>query len=848
MKCNAVPYNGSEPFLFFSYCHQDSKLVYPVIEELTRRGFRIWYDDGISIGEEWPEVIAQKLTDCAVFFCAVSEAYCASHNCKNELTFRIEDKKPIVAALIQNFVLPLGVRLQLSNNQQMMLYEKSPVQWTDVISVCEKLQLCKGAPIHVPVSAQEEPKSAETPKAEPVQKPSVKPMQEKTENKVQKISTEPVQQKKAEPILQKGEPHAEEMYAEATVMDVKPANQLPKDVTGELILVVSVQDGSGEYLSANQIENCKLINLKDVLIQKSGSQYIIQKTADRETVVVDGMALSVGENVTLNSGSCIRVQDTSAIIAWGETVRWLEQAKQLHTVTFADSGETKAILSNGLALGRRHKWNSGAMKDMRIGREHGRLFFKDGGICYEDTSRNGSYINEELLKKVSPDTGMPVGISRGLSDGDSIRLGSERYIYHVAALQVWNKTEEAYRKACLMMQAAQDEAAFAAAAEAFAECGSFKDAQQFAKSCLEQANRLHCDSIYAEALAIAGEHLEAWQAKIELLRTIPGWKDADTMVSALLEKIQTYRQKQEIYRTAVSAMEKREYAVALNLFEKLSGWEQADAFYNVCREMLRINSTPKSEAIEPEATDCNNPETICLEDAEELTAYEKAENAPEDDEKTVCVARSVRPAIVNLKTGEVYTGQIPSTKVGRKANLCDIVFAGNAELSRCHAEIMTVSGRNQIRDCNSSNGTVVNGTALEAGTVVEVGETAILELAGMKLLAAFDKSAEAVRNSTYLQYVRLADGTCEMLNKPYSLTTVDLDATVKDGMQMKKQCAKIIAKAEKTELMITDGESILVNGKVPSGDCCTLTSEDEIICGEEKISYHSLKLIRIPGL
>ena len=42
MKCRATPYQGQEPFAFFSYCHKDSDRVYPLIEELTELGYRIW--------------------------------------------------------------------------------------------------------------------------------------------------------------------------------------------------------------------------------------------------------------------------------------------------------------------------------------------------------------------------------------------------------------------------------------------------------------------------------------------------------------------------------------------------------------------------------------------------------------------------------------------------------------------------------------------------------------------------------------------------------------------------------------------------------------------------------------
>ena len=57
MRCNATPYEGSEPYIFISYCHQDKERVYPYLEMMANDGYRIWYDEGITPGEEWIENI-----------------------------------------------------------------------------------------------------------------------------------------------------------------------------------------------------------------------------------------------------------------------------------------------------------------------------------------------------------------------------------------------------------------------------------------------------------------------------------------------------------------------------------------------------------------------------------------------------------------------------------------------------------------------------------------------------------------------------------------------------------------------------------------------------------------------
>ena len=41
---NFKPYEGAEPYIFISYAHADSDEVLPVVEDLYRRGYNIWYD------------------------------------------------------------------------------------------------------------------------------------------------------------------------------------------------------------------------------------------------------------------------------------------------------------------------------------------------------------------------------------------------------------------------------------------------------------------------------------------------------------------------------------------------------------------------------------------------------------------------------------------------------------------------------------------------------------------------------------------------------------------------------------------------------------------------------------
>ncbi len=49
-----APYQGAEDYIFVSYAHKDSARVFEVISALHRRFYRVWYDQGIEIGADWP--------------------------------------------------------------------------------------------------------------------------------------------------------------------------------------------------------------------------------------------------------------------------------------------------------------------------------------------------------------------------------------------------------------------------------------------------------------------------------------------------------------------------------------------------------------------------------------------------------------------------------------------------------------------------------------------------------------------------------------------------------------------------------------------------------------------------
>lgn len=153
-RCAFTPYEGKKPYIFVSYAHKDSDRVFPILEELDRRGYRVWYDDGIAPGSEWPENIAQHLDGCSLTLAFVSPSSIASPNCRREVTFALSKHKPFLGILLEPTEMSLGMEMQLSAQQCIMKYTYPDEQsFFSKICSCPDLQPCLGQPKPIPQPA-----------------------------------------------------------------------------------------------------------------------------------------------------------------------------------------------------------------------------------------------------------------------------------------------------------------------------------------------------------------------------------------------------------------------------------------------------------------------------------------------------------------------------------------------------------------------------------------------------------------------------------------------------------------------------------------------------------------------
>lgn len=137
-------YEGNRPYIFVSYAHKDSREVFDLIEKLSARGYRIWYDEGIEPGSEWPENIANHLLRADMVMAMITNDSMDSVNCRREINYALSKNKPFLAVVLEKTEIPAGMELQLSSQQSVLRYNfKEETRFLDKIESCSYMDSCR---------------------------------------------------------------------------------------------------------------------------------------------------------------------------------------------------------------------------------------------------------------------------------------------------------------------------------------------------------------------------------------------------------------------------------------------------------------------------------------------------------------------------------------------------------------------------------------------------------------------------------------------------------------------------------------------------------------------------------
>lgn len=95
------PADEEKPFIFISYSHKDSERIFDIIKNLYEEGWRMWYDEGLTIGDSYDKEIEKHVAECAVFLLFVTNN---SQNSKyierNEVPWGDTYQKPFIKCIL----------------------------------------------------------------------------------------------------------------------------------------------------------------------------------------------------------------------------------------------------------------------------------------------------------------------------------------------------------------------------------------------------------------------------------------------------------------------------------------------------------------------------------------------------------------------------------------------------------------------------------------------------------------------------------------------------------------------------------------------------------------------------
>lgn len=130
MQDTIKPFRGNEPYAFVSYAHADEAAVMAEMKLLQGMGVNLWYDDGITPGTAWREEIAQSLAKAGTMLFFVTRNSVHSRHCLQETNFAHTKGVRILAIHLEPVELPLGLELNLGDQQAVFKFKLTEEQYT----------------------------------------------------------------------------------------------------------------------------------------------------------------------------------------------------------------------------------------------------------------------------------------------------------------------------------------------------------------------------------------------------------------------------------------------------------------------------------------------------------------------------------------------------------------------------------------------------------------------------------------------------------------------------------------------------------------------------------------------
>jgi len=359
---------------------------------MAQDGCRIWYDNGIHVGSDWVEQIAAHLDGGTICVVAISESYSCSHNCRNELNLALECQKPLIGIVLEEFQMPLGLRLQLGTIQYLKHYELRDELFSRLYET-EILHSC--------------------------------------------------QDKKSPPIVRLSQLHQEEDIAheeEAGMAGENPTVQLIEASGKPGIVFVDLSQTKAYCLHGSFIRlgrssaKCDLVlphhqeisnHHADIILEEKNCYLEDAKSLNGS--FVNGTRLGKNERIHLTNPTCFKLAHDKFQLAFGALADFLMQQDKLLFLQNISTLEQCCILEREFILGRSYQWEDGTFSDPKVGRLHAKVIWEETGFFIQDLNcTNRTYVNDHKLKR---------GGKMPLRNEDTIRLGDTRLKCKMVSLE-----------------------------------------------------------------------------------------------------------------------------------------------------------------------------------------------------------------------------------------------------------------------------------------------------------------------------------------------------------------------------------------------------------------------------
>ena len=115
MQTKFEAYTGKEPYLFVSYSHRDTAKVYPILDALYDRKYRLWYDESCETGNDFRDELRERIEGSEAVLLFVSESSMSSPFCGMEIIVARENGKRLYPIYLDNTAVPPAFQILLAN-------------------------------------------------------------------------------------------------------------------------------------------------------------------------------------------------------------------------------------------------------------------------------------------------------------------------------------------------------------------------------------------------------------------------------------------------------------------------------------------------------------------------------------------------------------------------------------------------------------------------------------------------------------------------------------------------------------------------------------------------------------